>query len=106
MFRWQTVSCAAFAGTLSTGILNAATPTMESHDERLRGDYPLDATARLYPQPFSRFLQPARAPSRAAGGVCRRVRCRSLSEVAGVHARADAFWHTDVDVYARCDGEL
>src|SRR5215510_3718202 len=38
---------AAFPERLSTGILNPPHPTMESHHERLRCDYPLDAAARL-----------------------------------------------------------
>src|SRR5713101_4825459 len=105
MFAWRAAPfpCAAFPKLLSTGILNPATPTMESHHERLRCAYPLDAAARLYAQPCGRWLQPARPPSRATARVCRRPRCRSLSQVPGVHARADPFWHTDVDVYARCD---
>src|SRR5262249_30391284 len=105
IFAWRAAPFpwAAFPERPSTGILNPAIPTMESHHERLRCHYPLDAAARLCAQPGGRLLQPARAPSRATARVCRRLRCRSLSQVAGVHPCTDPFWHTDVGVYARCD---
>src|SRR5262249_30856720 len=75
----------------------------ESPHERLCCDYPCYPPARLYAQPRRRRPQLTRPAPRTAAGVCGRIRRRGLSQVAGIHARADTLWHTDSDVYAGRD---
>src|SRR5215831_10182427 len=80
-----------------------ATAPEESPDECLCCDYPGHPPARLHAQPRCRRPQLTRAAPRTAAGVCGRIRRRGLSQVAGIHARADPLWHTDSDMYAGRD---
>src|SRR5215468_8516212 len=68
--------------------------------ERLCVDYPGHTAARLHAQPPRRPPQLTRSAPPTAAGVRGRVRRRGLSQVTGIHARANPLWHTDVDVYA------
>src|SRR5262249_13406110 len=92
---WQRLGC---AGTLCRGPTRYAPE--ESPDERLCGNYPGHTSSRLHAQPPRRPPQLTRPAPPTAAGVRGRVRRRGLSQVTGIHARANPLWHTDVDVYA------
>src|SRR5262249_49522128 len=90
---WQPRGC---AGTLCRVPTRYAPE--ESPYERLCCDYPCHTLARLHAQPPRRPPQLTRSAPPTATGVCGRVRRRGLSQVTGIHARADPLWHTDVNV--------
>ena len=75
--------CAAFPGG-SPQVYSIQPHPLWSHHERLRGNYPLGAAARLYSQPCGRLLQPACPPSRLPPEFAD-VYDAAAYQVAGIH---------------------